>query len=126
MVSTSEIFNVLSDTNYLMLFSAIASKTVEELIPKLSISESECNFIISVLMDVGLVRRQGDRVSLTNLGKVYYYAYNKLSNAMDYSWKLKCIDILEESDKMPQTEIHRIINITITDKIIREILKGEV
>lgn len=125
MVSTAEIFNVLSNTDSLMLFSAIASKTLEDLMPKLSISEVECNFIISVLMDVGLVRRQSDRVYLTSLGKVFYYAYNKLSSAIDNSWKLKCIDILEESDKVPRTEINHIINIIIADNIIREILKSE-
>lgn len=125
MVSTSDIFNVLSDSNSLTLFNAIASKSVEELIPKLNITEKQCNVIISVLTDVGLVRNQGDKIYLTSLGKVFYYAYLKLSSAMDNSWKLKCIDILEESDKMPRTEIHHIINIIIADKIIREILKGE-
>ena len=125
MVSTSEIFNVLSNINSLTLFGAVASKTVEDLIPKLSITEVECDFIISVLIDVGLVRRQRDRIYLTSLGKVFYYAYNKLSTAIDNSWKLKCIDILEESDKVPRTEIDHIINIIITDDIIREILKGK-
>jgi predicted transcriptional regulator len=125
MVSTSDIFNVLSDNNSLMLFNAIASKSVEELIPKLNINEKQCTAIISVLTNVGLVRKQSDKIYLTSLGKVFHYAYLKLSNAMDNSWKLKCIDILEESDKVPRTEIHHIINIVIGDNIIREILKGE-
>ena len=125
MVSTSDIFNILSDNNSLMLFNAIASKSVEELIPKLNITEKQCTAIISVLTDVGLVRSQCDKIYLTSLGKVFYYAYIKLSSAMDNSWKLKCIDILEESNKVPRTEIHHIINIVIADKIIREILKGE-
>jgi hypothetical protein len=71
------------------------------------------------------VRNQGDKIYLTSLGKVFYYAYIKLSSAMDNSWKLKCIDILEESNKVPRAEIHHIINIVIADKTIREILKGE-
>jgi predicted transcriptional regulator len=125
MVSTSDIFNVLSDNNSLMLFNAIASKSVEELIPKLNINEKQCTAIISVLTNVGLVRKQSDKIYLTSLGKVFHYAYLKLSKAMDNSWKLKCIDILEESDKVPRTEIHHIINIVIADNIIREILKGE-
>jgi predicted transcriptional regulator len=125
MVSTSDIFNVLSDNNSLMLFNAIASKSVEELIPKLNINEKQCTAIISVLTNVGLIRKQSDKIYLTSLGKVFHYAYLKLSNAMDNSWKLKCIDILEESDKVPRTEIHHIINIVIADNIIREILKGE-
>jgi predicted transcriptional regulator len=125
MVSTSDIFNVLSDNNSLTLFNAIASKSVEELIPKLNITEKQCTAIISVLTDVGLVRNQGDKIYLTSLGKVFYYAYIKLSSAMDNSWKLKCIDILEESNKVPRAEIHHIINIVIADKTIREILKGE-
>lgn len=125
MVSTSDIFNILSDNNSLMLFNAIASKSVEELIPKLNITEKQCTAIISVLTDVGLVRSQCDKIYLTSLGKVFYYAYIKLSSAMDNSWKLKCIDILEESNKVPRTEIHHIINIVIADKIIREILQGE-
>jgi predicted transcriptional regulator len=100
MVSTSDIFNVLSDNNSLTLFNAIASKSVEELIPKLNITEKQCTAIISVLTDVGLVRNQGDKIYLTSLGKVFYYAYIKLS-------------------------IHHIINIVIADKTIREILKGE-
>jgi predicted transcriptional regulator len=125
MVSTSDIFNVLSDNNSLTLFNAIASKSVEELIPKLNITEKQCTAIISVLTDVGLVRNQGDKIYLTSLGKVFYYAYIKLSSAMDNSWKLKCIDILEESNKVPRAEIHHIINIVIADNTIREILKGE-
>lgn len=125
MVSISDIFNILSDTNSLTLFSAIASTSVEELIPKLNITEIQCDQIISVLINVGLVRKQVDKIYLTNLGKVFYYACIKLSIAMDNSWKLKCIDILEESDRVPQSEIDHIINIVIADNMIRQILKGQ-
>lgn len=45
---------------------------------------------------------------------------------MDNSWKLKCIDILEESDYVPNTEVNHIINIIIADNVIREILRGDV
>jgi predicted transcriptional regulator len=126
MVSTSEIFNILSDSNTLTLFNAIASKSAQELIPKLNITDKQYSVIISSLMDVGLVRKKDDEVFLTSLGKVFYYFYAKLSIAMDNSWKLKCIDILEESDKVPRTEVNHIINIIIADNVIREILKGEV
>jgi predicted transcriptional regulator len=126
MVTTSEIFDVLSDSNTLTLFNAIASKSAQELIPKLNITHKQYSVIISSLNDVGLVRKKNDAVFLTSLGKVFYYFYTKLSIAMDNSWKLKCIDILEESDNVPRTEVNHIINIIIADNIIREILKGEV
>jgi predicted transcriptional regulator len=126
MVSTSEIFNILSDSNTLTLFNAVASKSAQELIPKLNITDKQYSFIISSLEDVGLVRKKDDAVFLTSLGKVFYYFYTKLSIAMDNSWKLKCIDILEESDYVPRTEVNHIINIIIADNIIREILKWEV
>ncbi|HEX9320419.1 MAG TPA: hypothetical protein VF884_15910 [Nitrososphaeraceae archaeon] len=124
-VSTSDIFNVLSDSNTLTLFNAIASKSVEDLIPKLNITEKQCNDITSVLMKVGLVRKKDDKLYLTSLGKIFHYAYLKLSNAMDNLWKLKCIDILEESSKIPRKEIHHVINIIIADNLVREILKRE-
>ena len=126
MVTTSEIFNILSDSNTLTLFNAIASKSAQELIPKLNITDKQYSVIISSLNDVGLVRKKDDAVFLTSLGKVFYYFYTKLSIAMDNSWKLKCIDILEESDNVPRTEVNHIINIIIADNIIREILKWEV
>ena len=126
MVTTSEIFNILSDSNTLTMFNAIASKSAQELIPKLNITDKQYSVIISSLNDVGLVRKKDDTVFLTSLGKVFYYFYTKLSIAMDNSWKLKCIDILEESDNVPRTEVNHIINIIIADNIIREILKGEV
>jgi predicted transcriptional regulator len=126
MISTSEIFNILSDGNTLTLFNAIASKSAQELIPELNITEKQYSVIISSLKDVGLVRKKDDAVFLTSLGKVFYYVYTKLSIAIDNSWKLKCIDILEESDNVPRTEVNHIINIIIADNIIREILKGEV
>jgi len=126
MVTSSEIFNILSDSNTLTLFNAIASKSAQELIPKLNITDKQYSVIISSLNDVGLVRKKDDEIFLTSLGKVFYYFYTKLSIAMDNSWKLKCIDILEESDNVPRTEVNHIINIIIADNIIREILKGEV
>ena len=126
MVSTSEIFNILSDSNTLTLFNAIASKSAQELIPKLNITDKQYSVIISSLKDVGLVRKKDDAVFLTSLGKVFYYFYTKLSIAMDNSWKLKCIDILEESDNVPSTEVNHIMNIIIADNVIREILKGDV
>ena len=126
MVTSSEIFNILSDSNTLTLFNAIASKSAQELIPKLNITDKQYSVIISSLNDVGLVRKKNDAVFLTSLGKVFYYFYTKLSIAMDNSWKLKCIDILEESDNVPRTEVNHIINIIIADNIIREILKGKV
>ena len=126
MVTTSEIFNILSDSNTLTMFNAIASKSAQELIPKLNITDKQYSVIISSLNDVGLVRKKDDAVFLTSLGKVFYYFYTKLSIAMDNYWKLKCIDILEESDNVPRTEVNHIINIIIADSIIREILKGKV
>ena len=125
MVSTSEIFSILSDSNTLTLFNAISSKSVQELIPKLNITDKQYNVIISSLEDVSLVRKKDDAVFLTSLGKVFYYFYTKLSIAMDNCWKLKCIDILEESDYVPTTEVNHIINIIITDNLIQEILKGK-
>jgi len=125
MASTSDIFNVLSDNNTLTLFNAIASRSVEELIPKLNITEKHCINNISALMNAGLVRKKDDKFYLTSLGKIFHYAYLKLSNAIDNHWKLKCIDILEESAKIPRTEIHHVINIIITDNLVRQILKRE-
>jgi hypothetical protein len=125
MVGTSEIFNVLSDNNTLTLFNAIAFKGVEELIPKLNITEEQCKDIITTLMKADLVRKKNDRFYLTSLGKIFHFAYLKLSNATDNRWKLKCIDILEESNSIPTTEIHHIINIVIADNLVREILKRE-
>ena len=126
MVNTSEIFSILSDSNTLTLFNAIASKSVQELIAKQNITDKRYSVIISSLEDVGLVRKKDDAVFLTSLGKVFYYFYIKLSIAMDNCWKLKCIDIIEESNNVPNTEVNHIINIIIADNLIREILKRDV
>ncbi len=126
MVTISEIFNVLSDDNSLMLFNAIASGSAEELLPKLTITEKRRSSIISTLLEVGLVRKQDDKYYLTSVGTIFYHAYLNFSNAMDNLWKLKCIDILEESDKIPRVELTRIINTIIADNKIREILIGAV
>jgi len=124
MVSISEIFNVLSDDKSLMIFNAIAFGTAQELLHKTPITQSQYYLIMSSLLNVGLVRKKDDEFYLTSIGKVFYYAYQDLSRAMDNLWKLKCIDILEESDKMPREEISRVIKTIIADYRIREILIG--
>jgi hypothetical protein len=91
------------------LFNAIESKSAQELIPKLNINDKQYSVIISSLKGVDLVRKKDEAVFLTSLGNVFYYFYTKLSIAMDNSWKLKCIDILEESDNVPRTEVNHII-----------------
>ena len=124
MVTISEIFNVLSDDNSLMLFNAIACGSGEELLCKINISEEQLHNIISTLLKIGLVRKQDDKYFLTSMGKIFHQAYLNLTSAMDNVWKLKCIDVLEESDKMPREELSRIINTIIADHKIREILTG--
>ncbi len=124
MVTISEIFNVLSDDNSLMLFNAIACGSSEELLCKANISEEQSYRIISTLLSIGLVRKQDDKYFVTSIGRIFYDAYLNLSSGMDNLWKLKCIDILEESDKMPREELSRIINTIIRDHKIKEILIG--
>lgn len=123
-MTISEIFNVLSDDNSLMLFNAIAFGNSKDLIHKTEFPEEQSSSIISTLINVGLVREQDHKYYLTSIGRVFHNAYLNLSSAMDNLWKLKCIDILEEADKMPRKELARIINTVIGDYRIREILTG--
>jgi predicted transcriptional regulator len=123
MVTISEIFNVLSDDKSLMLFNAIACGSSEELLRKANVSEEHPYHIISTLLSIGLVRKQDDKYFVSSIGRIFYHAYLNLSSGMDNMWKLKWIDILEESDKMPREELSRIINTVIRDHKIREIIK---
>jgi predicted transcriptional regulator len=124
LVTISEIFDVLSDDNSLMLFNAIAFGSSQELLRKTNISDEQYCHIISTLLYTGLVRKQENKYFLTSMGRIFHDAYLNLSCAMDNVWKLKCIDILEEADKMPREELSRIINTIIGDRKIREILTG--
>lgn len=125
MLTISDIFNVLSDENSLMLLNAIASGTPEELLSKTNIGKERYYCVISTLLGIGLVRKKEDCYYLTNIGKISYRAYLNLSSALDNQWKLKCIDILEENDIMPREELSRIINTIIKDHKMRETLIGQ-
>jgi hypothetical protein len=126
LVTIPEIFDIVSDSEALMLFRAIASGDPNEVNKcKKKMTSKQYYLKISSLLKVNLIRKRKGEYYLTNLGKIFHYANMNLEVAMENFWKLKAIDILEESDRMPGDELSTIISRIIDNNQVKELLTGE-
>jgi predicted transcriptional regulator len=88
---------------------------------------------VSGLLKSGLIKRQKGEYSLTLFGRVVYDAQVTIGQALNYYWKLKSIESIQNSiaDKeLPPTELLKIIdtlidNHKIKDNLMRGLLTFE-
>ena len=84
---------------------------------------------ISGLVNVGLIRRDKGKYSLTLLGKVVYDSQMTIGKSLAYYWKLKAIDSMDMSASVtsgfPEGERVQLINALIDNHFIKDLLIKE-
>ena len=127
MISTAGIISAISDDEALSLFKAIAlseNDCSSILITKLRLSRRQYYSSMEKLMNAALVRRINGKYSLTSLGKVIFYSYEKIETAIKYHWKLKTVDsiLMSANVELPAEECRRIIDNLIDNNEIKAVL----
>jgi len=69
-------------------------------------------------MKVGLTRRKSGKYSLTILGKVVYEAQLGIQHAVDIYPKLKAVDTLQMSHRLPKDERKKVID-TLLGNVVK-------
>lgn len=116
--------NAIADDKALALFDAIVGSEcdTEMLITKVGLSRKEYYSRISRLVKVGLASRQRGKYSLTMLGQIVYQAQLAIDHAVDISPKLKAVDMLKNSSKIPEGERNKVINFLLSNELNKNIL----
>ena len=78
------------------------------------------------MVNVGLIKRDKGKYSLTLLGKVVYDAQMTIGKTLAYYWKLKAIESVETTSSvttgLPEGELVQLINALIDNHQIKDIL----
>jgi predicted transcriptional regulator len=126
--SIDSILKKISDDKALILFNYIAVSDGDRYIPLrvMDLTTKQYYSRISGLLDVGLIRRNKGKYSLTLLGKVVYDAQMTIVKTLAYHWKLKAIESFETTGSVPtglaEGERIELINALIDNHQIKDIL----
>ena len=124
----SSILEKISNDKALILFNYIAVSNGDRYIPlrEMNLTTKQYYSRISGLVNVGLIRRDKGKYSLTLLGKVVYDTQMTIGKALTYYWKLKAIESIELSASvksgLPEGELAKLIDTLIDNHQIRDIL----
>ena len=124
----SSILKKISDDKALILFNYIAVSNGDRYIPlrEMNLTTKQYYSRISGLVNVGLIKRDKGKYSLTLLGKVVYDTQMTIGKALTYHWKLKAIESIEMSASvksgLPEGELAKLIDTLIDNHQIKDIL----
>ena len=124
----SSILKKISDDKALILFNYIAVSDGDRYIPlrEMNLTTKQYYSRISGLVNVGLIKRDKGKYSLTLLGKVVYDTQMTIGKALTYHWKLKAIESIEMSASvksgLPEGELTKLIDTLIDNHQIKDIL----
>ena len=124
----SSILKKISDDKALILFNYIAVSNGDRYIPlrEMNLTTKQYYSRISGLVNVGLIKRDKGKYSLTLLGKVVYDTQMTIGKALTYHWKLKAIESIEMSASvksgLPEGELAKLIDTLIDNRQIKDIL----
>jgi predicted transcriptional regulator len=129
MVSIAGTISVISDSEALSLFKAVALSEKESaniLITTAGLTRRQYYSIMKKLIDTGLVKRISGNYSLTSFGKItFYIQVKKIETAIKYYSELKAVDSIiksVEGKELPVEEYRRIIDNLIDNYEIKTIL----
>jgi len=128
LVSKMAILNTIYERRTLDIFKSIASSPLNSEILKTQLNLTRRQFYtrMSLLLKIGLVKRQKSRYLLTALGNLIYEAHinleTKIERAARNYWKLNALDAMEISS---YEKSHEIISSIIADEEIKSILLAE-
>ena len=122
----SSILKKISDDKALILFNYIAVSNGDRYIPlrEMNLTTKQYYSRISGLVNVGLIKRDKGKYSLTLLGKVAYESQMTIGKALTYCWKLRAIESIKMSAgaTFPEGELTQLINALIDNHQIKDIL----
>ena len=122
--SVANIFNSLSDEQSVMLFTTIATKSINsvELRSKISLTRKQYYSKLSRMVRVGLIKRRSGKLVVTTLGKIVYELQKVIQDAYNNHWKLKVLDSIEMSEELPREERKKLMDNLIEDSRLKQIL----
>jgi hypothetical protein len=130
--SLDYILNKISDHETLTLFNTIALSNVDSgQLKEMNMTAKKYCSRISRLMDSGLIKRHKGTYSLTLLGKIVYGTHMTINQTLDYYWKLKAIESIQEAStsgtgvRLGEKELSKLIDILIDNHQIKDILIKE-
>jgi hypothetical protein len=130
--SLDYILNKISDHETLTLFNTIALSNVDSgQLKGMNMTAKKYYSRISRLMDSGLIKRHKGTYSLTLLGKIVYSTHLTINQTLNYYWKLKAIESIQEAStsgtgvRLGEKELSKLIDILIDNHQIKDILIKE-
>jgi hypothetical protein len=128
MILAADVLKVLSNEESLELFGIVTATTdsnTDIIINKIKLTRKQYYFRMSELMKAGLIKKKNGKHSFTAFGKVVYNTQMKIENAVNNFWKLKTIDLLEDSHTLSTTERKKLIYELIDNQEIKDILVSD-
>jgi predicted transcriptional regulator len=116
----------IADDKTMTLFISIALSKADrshEHLRIMNLSKKQYYSRVSGLLKSGLIKRQKGEYSLTLFGRVVYDAQMTISQALNYYWKLKSIESIQNSiadKKLPPAELLKIIDTLIDNHKIKD------
>jgi predicted transcriptional regulator len=120
----------IADDKTMTLFISIALSKADkshEHLRIMNLSKKQYYSRVSGLLKSGLIKRQKGEYSLTLFGRVICDAQVTISQALNYYWKLKSIESIQNfitNKKLPPTELLKIIDTLIDNHKIKDNLMG--
>lgn len=81
---------------------------------------------LSRMKQIGLVRKKGDKYTLTTLGRIVYHSQTLIDTALANIWKLKAIDSLVDASSgggLTTEERQKMIDALIEDQRLRDFFR---
>jgi hypothetical protein len=124
MVSIVDVLTAISDDNSLFLFKTIARSNSEttstDILIRPNLTRRQYYTRMSELVKVNLAFRRDGKYYLSSLGKIVYDVQTIIEVAIGDFWKLKAIDVLQNSDQLPKEEYNNIIGALIHNEKVKE------
>lgn len=128
MIELEKVLNSLRDKKSLAIFKYVAKEPADTstLRTQLRLSRKQYYTRLSMMVDVGLIRKHHSNYGLTSFGKMAYDALGVIELGLTNYWKLKALDSLEsaaaKTAKAPHEEREKILESLIDNTKIKEIL----
>lgn len=120
--SIAYVLKKISDDKTLILLRNIAILDGRNHIPlgKMDLTTKQYYSRISGLMAAGLIKRNRGRYSLSCLGRVVYDVQMTIGRTLQYYWKLKAIESMQNSD-ISEQDFSSLVNSLIDNYELKDI-----
>jgi hypothetical protein len=123
--SITDILKKISDDKALILFNKIAISGESYYIPlkEMNLTTKQYYSRISGLINAGLIRRSHGKYYLTPLGNIVNEAHMIIGKALNYYWKIKAIESIQNSSEgISKQDLSKLVDTLIDNYEIKDIL----